>query len=207
MRSTVFAIIAVGAAASAAHAGGPAFIEAEPQPVVAAPVAAHDWSGFYAGVSYGSVRGDLTYPGFTSYDLTSGNARGIFLGHLWQRQNIVYGAELSYMKTSGVTLEGFPREPIDDIIDLKAKVGYAANRFLVYGLAGYSRADHDFELFPTDSYTGDGLSLGVGFDFAATDRISVGLEYLSRDLKGSAGGTTDAEPGVNTLSLRVGFSF
>lgn len=57
MRSTVFAIIAVGAAASAAHAGGPAFIEAEPQPVVAAPVAAHDWSGFYAGVSYGSVRG------------------------------------------------------------------------------------------------------------------------------------------------------
>jgi opacity protein-like surface antigen len=64
-----------------------------------------------------------------------------------------------------------------------------------------------------DSGAGDwdpsGLSYGVGVDFLATDRLTMGLEYLARDLSGDDPGglPQGVDIDLDTLSLRVGFKF
>jgi opacity protein-like surface antigen len=57
--------------------------------------------------------------------------------------------------------------------------------------------------------TPKGPAFGLGADFAATDRLTVGLEYMSRNLSGDNpdGSVQSVEIDLDTLSLRVGFSF
>jgi len=51
------------------------------------------------------------------------------------------------------------------------------------------------------------MSYGLGMDFAATERLTVGLEYLARNTDGDLTGGQTADIDLNTISLRVGFSF
>jgi len=55
----------------------------------------------------------------------------------------------------------------------------------------------------------DGVSVGTGAEFAMIGRLTVGLEYLSREVSAlpTGGGVSKADTTVNTLSLRVGLSF
>lgn len=54
-----------------------------------------------------------------------------------------------------------------------------------------------------------GLSYGLSLDYMATQRLMVGLEYLSRDLNGDNPNGLGQEVNVDldTVSLRVGFKF
>ncbi len=49
------------ATTSIAQAGGPAVVASDPAPVAAPPAAAHDWSGFYGGLGYGSASGSIDF--------------------------------------------------------------------------------------------------------------------------------------------------
>lgn len=206
MRSTVLALVVLGASAAAAHAGGPVVVDPDPQPVVAQPTAAHDWSGFYAGLSYGRSSGDLDFDPAPSQSLDSGKARGVHLGYQWQTNALVYGAELSYLDLKDNFVTGFACCEVTRTVDIKGRLGYAANRALFYGVLGYSLSNYDEGLGDWDP---KGAAYGLGVDFAATDRLTVGLEYLSRDLSGDNpdGSPQSVEIDLDTFSLRVGFSF
>ncbi len=203
--NTILAAVASATLLSApALAGGPAVVPEDPTPLAPEPVAVHDWSGFYAGLSYGSAGGDIQFVPGSSAELGSGTIGGAYLGFLVQRGSLVYGGELAYSDVKNTTFDSF--EGIDTAFDLKARLGFAANRTLVYGVLGYSRAD----LFVDGGeWTLTGMSYGLGAEFALSDRVSLGLEYLTRDLEGDeAGGfPVAAEGNLDTLNLRLTFSF
>lgn len=125
-----------------------------------------------------------------------------------QRGKFVYGGELAYSKGSGITTVGFPLEYVDSMLDLKGKVGIAFNRALFYGVLGVSHASYNFDVAPERNYTAKGVSYGVGMDFAMSNRVTVGREYMNRKTDSdvpTTGLTSDLD--VNSLSLRVGLSF
>lgn len=73
-------------------------------------------------------------------------------------------------------------------------------------LVGYSQSALHVD---GDLWEMDGASIGAGVDFAMTKRVTVGLEYLSRDVSAlpTGGGVNKANTTVDTLSLGVGLSF
>ncbi len=175
--------------------------------MAAVPVAVHDWSGLYAGLGYGRSSGDLDFDPSPAQDLDSGSAMGLHLGYQWQRNALVYGVELSYLKLKDNFVTGFPCCDVERTIDIKGRLGYAANRALFYGVLGHSLGN--YEETSGDDWKPKGAAFGLGSDFAATDRLTVGLEYMSRNLSGDNpnGSAQSVEIDLDTLSLRVGFSF
>ncbi|MDP3265086.1 MAG: outer membrane beta-barrel protein [Tabrizicola sp.] len=216
MKIVICALPLFVASASIAVAGGPAYVAAEPMPAAmeAAPAAVHDWSGFYGGLSYGKATGETNYydaPGSFSngpWDV-EGNLPGLFAGYNIQNGNLVYGAELNAMfgDVRG-TPSGFEEQQYEDVIDLKARLGYAVGSALFYGALGYSTSQFAEDGEPLQSMSG--LGYGVGVDFAIAGRYSIGAEYYSRDLNG----TLDYAPtfelddsGFDTLTVRFGMQF
>jgi outer membrane immunogenic protein len=212
VKFTVSLAVALALVAGPSLAGGPTIVETDPVPVVAAaPAAGTDWSGFYGGLGYGTTGGSIDFNS-PFYDLTSGNATSLFAGYLVQRGSIVYGGELAISQASDTYVDLTPAytdEEVDQIIDLKAKVGYATNRVLFYGVLGYSQVEWTTPGAPSvGDFETSGFAYGLGADFAATERVSVGVEYLSRGTSGDsyiAGETADID--LDTLSLRVGLNF
>lgn len=210
MKKLMLASAALTALASPTFAGGPLVVSEDP---VAAydpePVnSAVDWSGAYAGLSYGRTSGDITDTS-SEYDFDRGTAVGAFVGYNLQRGNLVYGGELAYSKVSDMTiLDGTGDDTIDSLLDLRARLGFAAGKALLYGAVGYSRGELTFN--GGDSFTLSGTSLGLGVDYLVTNSLFVGLDYTSRKLEGTVGtglGSFESDGRVNTLGLRVGFNF
>lgn len=193
----------------AAQAGGPVVVASDPIPVVAAAAPVHDWSGFYAGVGYGTASGSIDFSS-PYYDLTSGNTASLFAGYLVQRGSLVFGGELALSQGSDLYIDVAPAytlEEIGRVIDLKAKVGYAANRVLFYGVLGYSNVEWAVTNPSASDFTTGGINFGLGVDFAATERLQVGIEYLSRDTSGESYTGDDADIDLDTLSLRIAYQF
>ena len=209
MKLLATACLALAASVGLAFAGGPVVVAPEPEPISAAPAAAvHDWSGFYAGLSYGKTSADIAFTPGISFDFEDGSVAGLYAGYLFQRGAFVYGGELAYGKVRETFLPGFNGDDeIGHVLDLKARAGLAANRALFYGVLGYSQSTYVEP--PLLEFDLDGLVYGLGAEYAVTPRLSVGLEYLSRDLSGTATGgvAIEADTRVDTLSLRVGLSF
>lgn len=201
------AAFTVAIASGPSLAGGPAVVVDDPAPV-AAPTSAtvHDWSGAYVGLSYGTTASDFKFALGSVVDLEGGNLLGAHAGYLFQRGSFVFGGELAYARINGMTDPLFFQEPVDSVVDLKAKAGIASNRVLFYGVVGYSMSEFNLD---GGVWKTDGVALGAGVDFALSNRLSVGVEYLSRDLSGAEASDPDfeVENPIDTLSLRVSYSF
>lgn len=205
----VLALAASAVAATQAFAGGPVVVAYEPAPMMEpAPMPqALDWAGFYGGLGYGRSSGDVDFNPGLAGELDSGNALSVFAGYLWQRNNFVFGGELAYVNLKDSTATGFPGFEVNNSVDLKGRLGLAANRMLFYGVVGYSMASFDGGAGDWDP---SGMSYGLGVDYQATNRMTFGLEYLARDLSGENPdglGLQDADVNLDTISLRVGFQF
>lgn len=207
-------VLASGLALSGpAQAGGPALLTPEPAPASPPARAAFDWSGPYVGLGYGRSSGDfdlgpLATPPLpaTPRSLTDGTALSLHAGYVFQRGALVYGGELALSRVSGTTLPGAADEEIDQIIDLKARAGYAADRVLVYGVLGYARID--WASPGPDAFSESGPVFGLGLDYAVSDRLTIGLEYLARRTSGSFDTPArDFDLNADTLSLRMGLRF
>lgn len=169
----------------------------------AAPAqAGSDWTGFYAGAVASAGSGDQTYSNSATYDLT-GDAFGLFAGYNYQNGNLVFGGELSVQRGS-IYEDGFPSFEFDRLVDLKLRLGYAAQNVLFYGALGF--ADANWIQGPGDEHSADGALFGAGVEFKFADRYFVGLEYLTRDVEAPNAGV-GFEANLNTLSLRVGMGF
>lgn len=201
------AVVTVVALSTPVLAGGPTVVVDDPMPAAAPAMApAVDWSGFYAGLSYGNSSGDLDFDPAPAQALDSGNASSLFVGYLRQSNNLVYGGELAYTSLKDNFVTGFTCCEVDRSIDVKGRVGFAANRVLISGLLGYSMGSYDEG---DGNWDPSGFSYGLGVDYMATQRLVLGLEYLARDLNGDNPDDSGQEVNVDldTVSLRVGFKF
>lgn len=215
MRTTLLALASVTILAAPALAGGPVAVTPEPAPVAPAPApAAFDWSGPYVGLGYGATSGDFDLDPLASpplpanpRSLTDGSALSLHAGYLFQRGSLVYGAELAISRVADTNLPApTDGEGVDRIIDLKARAGFAADRVLVYGILGFSQVHWDAP--STEAFSETGPAYGIGIDYAASDRLTIGLEYLARRTSGRFDPPgRDFDLNVDTLSLRLGYRF
>lgn len=155
-----------------------------------------DWTGFYVGGSLGYADVDI--------DGTDGDFEGaVFGGHVgynYDLGNIVIGAELEAVGANDVTQDNGSLE-LDSILRAKVRAGYDAGQFLPYITAGVAQAEFSGGGVDLED---DGPFYGVGVDYAYTDEITIGAEYLRHDFDDFDGGQ-DIE--VDTFSLRVSYNF
>ncbi|SLN65026.1 hypothetical protein AQS8620_02995 [Aquimixticola soesokkakensis] len=194
------AFAATTAAAGSAIAGGYVAPVAEPVVVAPAPVMmpSMDWSGAYAGVTLGYDDAD--------YDNDAGDVHisdeaanyGAFAGYNYDFGKWVVGGELEGIG-SDLELNG---AEADYIARAKAKVGYDAGKFLIYGTAGGAYAQLDRA---GDKLIDTGYLYGVGLDYAVTDKVIVGAEVLQTEFDDFDGTGTDISS--TSVGARVSMKF
>ncbi len=213
MKTLTLAAATVAAMSTPLLAGGPTVIANDPMPAAAAaPADATNWSGAYAGLSFGRSSGDLedlTNGGAFEYD--DGRVLGAFVGYNLQRGSLVYGGELGFGRVSDMTLVGAilgGDDTLDSLLDLRGRVGFAFGNALVFGSVGYAKANTTIN--GTDSASLSGTSYGLGLDYKLGSRAFVGVDYVRRNVDGTntnPGNTFDIESDIDTVNLRVGLSF
>lgn len=157
---------ALAALTTPALAGGPTVVADDPMPeAMAAPVAAHDWSGFYVGLSYGRTASSEVVDTTIGpvYQLSKGSVSGLNLGYLAQRNQFVFGGELSYLNYNDVIMAGLAGYHMDRTVDLKGRVGVASNKALFYGALGYSTGTFTVDPLAV-TYKPKGASYGLGVE-------------------------------------------
>lgn len=176
---------------------------------------AQDWSGFYGGLGFGRSTGTYTH-----YDSgvfgQSGDVEGSqpsgFLGYNRQHGNWVYGGELAYGR-SAILVNNNPVYNIDEIVDVRGRLGYAAGPALIYGSLGWTSAAQSWDGSVTNSpLRVDGMSFGLGLDMMVSERVFVGVEIQRRMHKaeeGELGGypIVSTETETDTLAMRLGLNF
>lgn len=206
MKNVLVSAIALAASTMVAHADGPT-VASVIAPAVAAPTAS-TFSGFYGGLEYGraSSSGDITLvtaggPVVSAEDFDDGAAFGAFAGYNRQNGNLVYGGELRYLSFSDVNALNFE---IDDVWDVRGRLGVTAGSFLFYGALGWSWANTSSPVADGDL---DGLNYGLGVEYNVTDRFMLGLDYTTRDMDGDFTPNVAYDGDVETLSVRIGMRF
>jgi outer membrane immunogenic protein len=162
----------------------------------------HDWSGIYAGLHAGYGWGDRDWDddaGFFDdeafrYDL-DGAVLGAQIGYNFQVDSLVFGIEAdgSWTDMRDTVVEPFflgsttAEAEVEGLATIRGRVGYAWDRFLVYGTGGVAFAkvgtdvDSSFFIFSasdSDSASHTGWVAGVGIEGMITEHISLKAEYL-----------------------------
>lgn len=199
-------IIAMTSSAAIAE-GGQA---PQPLPPVAIAAATYDWSGAYVGLGYSMNMADSRFINPTlDRPVDDGSGASIFAGYLFQNGNLVYGGELAYYMLNEQTFTGFPASQAyyDTVIDAGLRLGYAFDRFMVFGQAGYSMTTFIAPALNRE-FDQTGYNLGLGADYAVTDQVSVGILYTHRSMEGDS--LTPGRPyevEQSSFSLRAAYRF
>lgn len=196
-------------------------LPANPAPAVSdlpATVPAFDWSGAYAGAALGWGLGTFTTRSAVTGKFdegANGLVGGIYGGYNFMLSpNILAGfeADVQYTDLNDTTTTGgvTVKTGSDWNSSLRARFGYAFDRFLVYGTGGVAIADLEVNANGLkDSTTALGWTLGAGVESAVTDNIILRLDYAYQDFsreKFNLGGTTYTTDLDNNL-FRAGISY
>jgi outer membrane immunogenic protein len=249
---TSAAFIALGATSYAADLPAP-MAAVEPMPVVAAYSWTGFYLGAHAGYGWGDRDFDADELPFGldeddfnddfpfEYDL-DGFLAGAQVGFNWQWNWLLLGAEADASWTHAdqeisydLDFGPFDDGDVDDLsadadlqwlASIRARAGFAVDRFLVYGTAGWAFAEVDLDVSLTDdggacgfaggcnsdggSESYNGLVLGVGLEAMITQHITARIEYLHYDLGSEdveydliGGGGVDDTFGEADLNLNV----
>ncbi|PZQ18051.1 MAG: hypothetical protein DI565_04895 [Ancylobacter novellus] len=169
--------VATVAAAPAFAADLPAY---EPAPAVAAPVPSFTWTGPYLGVQAGYVWGDTNIRGLKPKGFTLGG----YLGYNYQMEGspVVVGLETDFNWSDVDDRAGGGKLDQRWNGATRARIGYAFDRFLVYGAAGVAYADTRVRAGGfKDSKTNVGWTVGGGAEYALADNFSTRVEYRYTD--------------------------
>lgn len=180
MKSALAALALLAATSTAALAGG-TVVPVEPPVIPPAVEPAFNWTGAYAGLGIGHVRGEHTYPVTpTLFPDSRGWALSGLVGYNWQGSGpLVVGGELMLSggrvsATAPCTNPAFDcTSRIGSMAAARLRVGVAADRTLFFVTAGVARANiriSSLELatdtLRTSSHSVNGTTLGIGIEHA-----------------------------------------
>lgn len=181
------------------------------------------WTGFYAGLNLGGGLasfngGGSTYFGSNPWGWTIGGTAGFN----YQSGNLLVGIEGDYDWSNfsanaspwlGVSSSG----NIENIATVRARVGYAMDRLLLYGTGGYAGADiagtlnnYTWRSVANQTFWSNGYTLGLGAEYAFTPHITAKAEYLYVSLGSNVfyGGTLNSmSAGASLNLLRAGVNY
>lgn len=225
--------VIVGLLSSSAIAGSFVLAEVDAAHVerisyTAAPVTA-DWSGGFLGAIASFTSGTQAENYYANseefFDLTydlEGTVYSGFTGFNLQSGSFVYGLEVGYiasgLDSTGWTAAGYFGYPdiydlhYKNLIDLKARVGFATGNVLLFAFVGGTTAQFEYSeggvTFP-ESYTATGINYGGGVDLLVSDKFLLGVEYIIRDLSGEYDREdwTLGDINIQTVQVRAGVTF
>lgn len=192
LRAAVAALfVSAATAASAADLGRPVKAP-EPYPQTIAAYG-FNWTGAYVGANLGANWATVTNSG-----TSTGVIGGLQAGYLWQASQFVYGLEADIAFSSNSKSTTFldlnsgntfsQRDKVTFSSTVRGRLGYAFDRFLVYGTGGLAMANIESRLSNVATGTTDknttfraGWSLGAGLEYAITNNVTVRGEYLHND--------------------------
>jgi outer membrane immunogenic protein len=164
--------------------------------------AGFQWSGFYAGLHAGYIGGEArsvgAVTGVTTNVPVSGGLIGGTLGFNAQFDRIVLGLEgdLAWTGATGnATCAANPiyncQGQLDWLGTFKGRAGFAFDRVLVFGTAGFAVGNTTANVTPaapaqTNTFTGTmgGWTVGAGVEAFVSDAITVKAEYSYVSLSG-----------------------
>lgn len=232
MRATLFGgAVALALSAGAANAADiPAYDAA---PAVTAPVPSFSWTGPYIGLQagYGWLDADNRANGRGFGTSPDGFAIGGYAGYNVQFDNspLVIGIEGDIAYVDGAdsrtsrAFTGFANTRVTNDIGyagaVRARVGYAFDRFLVYGAGGLAFADHDVKARSTaaggisgsDDTVAVGWTVGGGVEAAISDNVTARVEYRYSDFGADSfsvsGARLKSDLTENRVMFGVGYKF
>lgn len=185
---------------------------------VAAPVympPAFTWTGFYVGANAGYAWGNVNTNGFTltnTGDL-DGFVGGAQVGYNYQMGQFVVGLEADIQGadlSTGNTLGGL-RVKTDYFGTVRARVGVAFDRFMPYVTGGWAYGNVKTSIpalaFSSDASHTGGWALGGGLEYAVTNNIVAGVEYLYVDLGDKRILNTGTKVGTDFSVVRARLSY
>jgi outer membrane immunogenic protein len=201
----------------------------------------YNWTGFYIGAHGGWGRGSTDWlfpfadpfnlnPGDTTSNKPDGWLAGGQIGFNWQNGPWVLGLEATW---AGADIEEKFQSPfnvnvdfyswVDSIYTVTGRVGYAWDRWLVYGKGGFASAEigtkiqNRVTLVTWDhGARHDGWILGAGVEFMLAPNWILGVEYNYMDLGDArheglqTNGLltrTDIDATVQTIVARLSYKF
>lgn len=170
-------------------------------PTVGVDPARFGWQGAYVGIAGGYTWLKDVDNSFSPPIRDKGQdwLVGAYAGYLAQFGNFVVGGEAEANRL-GVTYDLFNFITVENSYVVKARAGYAFDRFLVTGHAGGA--------YITTNFMGLkdwGWEAGAGVDYAVTDHLTVGAQYSHYGFTKFDGTLLDAH--TDMLSGRVGYKF
>ena len=199
-------------------------------PVNPPAITRSEWTGWYVGGQTGYSQGDARAIVSDPRPMTSSNVFARLDGGLHVGYNealssrLVLGADADIAfpgffedgaVSSGIQAQGSTvSEKIDYVSTLRGRLGYAVDRWLIYGTGGLALSqarfiDSSASINDQDKIVRPGWVLGAGAEFAFAPGWTARVEYLYDQL-GQAGVTFPSGTGVRLMSdvhtLRLGFS-
>ena len=203
-RALIVAVALCGAAVASAEAADPSAAAARAPsyyPNRYYPTAIL-WTGFYAGLHGGGAWSSATWTdplsGASDNPQPSSILGGAEIGVNWQNEGLVLGAEadISWIRLHGSAVDaaGFHTISAHWLSMVTGRLGYAFNRFLVYGKGGAAFTGERNDVIgpprttaSTGTLTQVGWTVGGGVEYAFDSAWSARIEYdfidfPSRDL-------------------------
>lgn len=185
------------------------------------PISVYNWTGFYAGANVGGefLRNTATNAGLSNKLNSASVFGGVQAGYNWQTGPWVLGAEadIGYGHPSKTKAFGINTLKTEEGVagTVRARAGYAFDRFLVYGTGGLAWAN--FDTRANDGFTSEkkndtrvGWTVGGGLEYAVTNNVSVKGEYLYEDFGHQNTTFTNVGPvrqGLTEHLVRVGVNY
>ena len=218
----------IAASAVPAFAAGPVPVFEEPVVMVPETVMdpSADWTGGYVGaqLGWGWASGDsfLEFDDLDDvYDIDvdldgNGLVGGFTAGYRYDFGQWVVGGEVQY-DWAGVDFDEFDINSdeievdvdleeeagsLDQIWRLKAIAGFDVGRTLVYGSAGWAHASGEAG---GNDQSGEGWVVGAGADYALTESLAVGGEFMYHQFSDYGG--VGADVNFTTLQAKLTYRF
>lgn len=180
----MFRQIAFGAATAAVFALAPVAQAAdlpayEPAPAVAAP-GCYDWSGPYVGAQTGYSWGHALKTDAKGWMVGGYAGYNVMLDC---SNPVVFGIDTDFNWTNIDDKKGGRKASSDWNGATRGRIGYAFDRFLVYGAAGVAYSDREVRVSGNggDSKSAVGWTVGGGVEYAVADDVTIRGEYRYND--------------------------